>query len=72
VYIDGSQHGIENVFDAAYFAYYLHAMSATLTASTFWHALKNSVRYRMLSLQRGAAFPDESEWIRAAPADAAS
>ncbi len=69
MYIDGSQHGIENVFDAAYFAYYVHAMSSTLTASALWKALKNSVRYRMLSLQRGAAFPEESEWIRAPRAD---
>jgi hypothetical protein len=68
VYIDASQQGIENVFDAAYFAYHVHAMSSTLTVSTLWNALKNSLRYRMLSLQRGPSFREESEWIKAAPA----
>src|SRR6266851_571990 len=66
MYFDGSQVGIENVLDAAYFVYCLHAISSSLTASTLWNALKNSVRHRMLSLRRGAAFPEESEWITAA------
>jgi hypothetical protein len=69
VYIDGNQHEIANVFDAAYFAYYAHALSATLTASTLWKTLKNSVQYRVRSLQRGASFPEESEWIRPASAE---
>jgi hypothetical protein len=71
VYIDAGRQGIENVFDAAYFAYYVHAMSSTLTASTVWNALKNSARYRMLSLKRGPSFPEESEWIKKARVDAA-
>jgi hypothetical protein len=69
IYLDASRLGIENVFDAAYFAYYSHAMSSTVTVSTVWSALKNSVQYRMLSLQRGESFPDESEWLAAARAD---
>ena len=69
VYIDGNQQGIENVFDAAYFAYNVHAMSSALTASTVWKALKNSALYRMLSLQRGASFPEEAEWLKAPRAD---
>jgi hypothetical protein len=71
VYFDGSQLGIQNVLDAAYFAYCLHAMSSSLTASMLWNALKNSARYRMLSLQRGPSFPEESEWLKAAPARSA-
>jgi hypothetical protein len=66
VYIDGTEQRIENVFDAAYFAYYAHAVSASLTASTFWKAITNSVRYRLLSLKKGACFPDESEWMKSA------
>ena len=69
VYIDGSQLGIENVFDAAYFVYNVHAMSSTMTASTVWNALTNSARYRMLSVRKGASFPEESEWIPASPVD---
>ena len=72
VYIDASQQGIENVFDAAYFAYHMHAMSSTLTASTLWKALKNSLRYRLLSLQRGRSFPNESQWLRGASVDPVS
>jgi len=67
VYIDGTQHRIENVFDAAYFAYYAHAMAETLTTATLWNALTNSARYRALSVRQGDAFPPESEWIGRSP-----
>ena len=69
VYIDGSQLGIENVFDAAYFVHNVHAMSSTLTASTLWNTLTNSARYRMLSVRKGASFPEESEWMTASRVD---
>jgi len=69
IYLDASQLGIENVLDAAHFAYNAHAMSATLRPSTLWRALTNSLRYRLMSLQRGAAFPDEAEWLPAARSD---
>jgi glycosyltransferase involved in cell wall biosynthesis len=63
VYIDATQHGIDNVFDAAYFAYYAHRLSATLTGSTLMSALVNSARYRMLSVRKESCFPEESQWI---------
>ena len=63
LYIDGTQNGIENVHDAAYFAYYAHAMAATVGASTLWHAVTNSVKYRLLSTKKGACFPQETDWI---------
>lgn len=66
VYIDATQQKIENVFDAAYFAYFAHAMSSSLSSGTVWNALTNSARYRMLSIKKGAPFPDESEWMMAA------
>ena len=69
MYLNASQLGIENVLDAAYFVYNAHAVSATLTTSTLWKALKNSLQYRMLSLPRGPSFPVESEWIKAVRAD---
>lgn len=69
VYIDGTQQRIENVFDAAYFAYYAYAMSGSLSAGTFWKAITNSARYRMLSARKRSAFPDESEWMNPRPAN---
>jgi hypothetical protein len=71
IYLDGSRLGIENVLDTAYFACNAHAMSGTLRPSILWHALTNSVRYRLLSLQRGPSLPEESEWIKAAQAPSA-
>jgi hypothetical protein len=68
VYIDATEQRIENVFDAAYFAYFAHATSATMTPGTFWKAITNSARYRTLSVRKGPAFPDESEWMKAASA----
>ena len=62
LYLDGSRLGIENVFDAAHFAYYAHSLSGTLTTGVIWNALVNSARYRRLSAKRGAAFPDVAEW----------
>ena len=69
LYIDATQQKIENVFDAAYFAYFAHAMSNSLSSGTIWKALTNSARYRMMSVKKDAAFPDESEWMKA-PRDA--
>lgn len=69
VYIDATQQRIENVFDAAYFAYFAHAMSASFSSGTVWKALMNSARYRMLSVKKDASFPEESEWMKA-PRDA--
>lgn len=63
VYLDGSQQEIENVFDAAYFAHFAHAISGSLAARTVWNAITNSARYRMLSVRKGAPLPDESEWM---------
>lgn len=69
VYIDGTHFGIKDVVDAGYFAYYAHAFSANLTVPTAWKALTNSARYRLRSMERGMAFPAESEWIRSEPTD---
>jgi len=62
VYIDGTQFGIKDVVDAGYFAYYAHLVAAELTAPTAWNALTNSARYRLRSVERGTAFPPETEW----------
>jgi len=70
LYVDGNRHGIENVLDAAYFAYYAHRLSSTLTIAALWQGLRNSIRYRLMSIERGPSFPDESDWIGAARADA--
>ncbi len=64
LYIDGAQNNIADVFDAAYFAYVAHSMSGSLSAGTFWKAITNSARYRMLSVRKGELLPDESEWMK--------
>ncbi len=64
IYLDCTQYGIHNVFDAAYVAHYMHQIAPKITFSTAWNLVKNSVRYRLLSLRKGAPFPGESEWLR--------
>lgn len=71
LYIDGSKFGIRDVVDAGYFAYYAHSMSGGLTGATIWKTLANSARYRLRSIERGAAFPPESEWTAEASNEAA-
>lgn len=63
IYLDATRLRIENVFDAAYFAYFAHATSASFGLATFWNAIKNSARYRTLSMRKGGVFPKESEWM---------
>jgi hypothetical protein len=63
IYLNADNLGIQNVFDASYFAYYAHAVASTLTASTAWQAVVNSARYRILSWRKGPRFPEESTWV---------
>lgn len=63
IYLDCSQYGIRNVFDAAYVAHYMHQIVPKLTLSTVWDLVINSLGYRLQSLLRGARFPAESEWL---------
>jgi hypothetical protein len=65
IYLDASQYGIENVFDAAYVAHYVHRIAPKLTVSAAWRLLTNSLSYRLLSLRRGAPLPPEPEWFKA-------
>lgn len=64
IYINGSQFGIHNVFDAAYVAHYMHQIAPKLSISAFWNMLTNSLGYRLRSLPIGARFPAESEWLK--------
>lgn len=64
VYIDGSQFGIHNVFDAAYVAHYMHQIAPKLNISTVWNMVTNSLGYRLRSLRIGARFPAETEWLK--------
>jgi len=64
LYLDASQYGIHNVFDAAYVAHYVHQVAPKVTLSTAWRLLTNSLGYRLLSLRRGGRFPTESVWIK--------
>jgi hypothetical protein len=69
--VDGTQFGIKDVVDAGYFAYYAHAVSGGLGGATLWKTLTNSARYRLRSVERGAAFPAENEWLPSESTDVA-
>jgi hypothetical protein len=60
LYVDGSEYGIHNVFDAAYVAHYMHQVLPKLTLCTFWRTVSNSVRYRLRSMSIGSRLPLES------------
>ena len=63
LYLDGTQFGVGNVYDAAYVAHYMHKIVPKLTLATAWNLLSNSLGYRVLSLRSGGHFPPESEWL---------
>lgn len=65
LYLDASKLGIENVYDAAFVAHFLHKAAPELSLATAWQFLTNSLGYRMLSFKKGAPFPRPSEWHRA-------
>lgn len=69
LYVDATDQRVENVFDAAYFSYCMHAMSESVSAGRVWKAITNSARYRMMSVQKGEPLPDESEWLNGAPVE---
>ncbi|HYC50274.1 MAG TPA: glycosyltransferase family A protein [Gemmatimonadaceae bacterium] len=58
VYLNADDLGIENVLDAAYFAYYAHSASSAFTGPALLRAIANSVRYKTFSLRRGPAIAD--------------
>jgi hypothetical protein len=63
VYLNATKLGIENVFDAAYFAYFAHSLSGAANMTAVWRAIVNSANYRMLSARQGACMPDQTAWL---------
>ncbi|MFY7865819.1 glycosyltransferase family 2 protein [Roseateles sp.] len=68
LYFDASRLGIENVYDAAFVAHYIHKAAPEFSLSTAWNFLSNSLKYRLLSFKKGAPFPPHSEWGRSTSA----
>jgi hypothetical protein len=66
-YFDGQQFGLRNIVDAAYFAYLAHEAAPHVSLGTAWAALKNSLRFRLLSMKRAGPMPAESTWRAPAP-----
>ena len=62
LYLDASRLGIENVYDAAFVAHYIHKAAPDFSLATAWQFLTNSFKYRMLSFKKGIPFPASSEW----------
>jgi hypothetical protein len=67
VYLDSSLYGIQDVFDAAYVAHYMHQFVSKLTLPAVWHAIANSLGYRLRSMRIGDRFPAESKWRNVNP-----
>jgi hypothetical protein len=67
VYLDASLYGIQDIFDAAYVAHYMHQIVPKLALSTFCRMVADSIVYRFRSLGLGARFPAESEWLNVEP-----
>ena len=65
VYLDCSQYGIQNVFDAAYVAYYMNQFAPKVSLSAIWAMVSNSLGYRFRSVRTGPNFPAESVWLEA-------
>jgi len=63
IYLDCSQYGVRNVFDAAYVAKYIYQFASKSNFSTIFKMMTKSIGYRLRSLHIGAHFPMESEWI---------
>lgn len=62
VFVDGSQFGLHDIVDAAYFAYCAHGVIPQLSLALVGRALGNSLLYRMRSRRQGERFPPESAW----------
>ena len=60
--LDAEVCGIENIFDAAYFARFAHGLASRPFLPDAFHALIRSLRYRLASIRDGDPFPPESAW----------
>lgn len=62
LFFDGQQFGLKDIVDAAYFAYLAHEAGPQVSLGTAWSALRNSLRFRLLSMKRAGPMPAESTW----------
>jgi hypothetical protein len=60
--LDAAACGIENIFDAAYFAHFAHGFAARSLVPDALHAAVRSLRYRLASMRRGDPFPPATSW----------
>ena len=61
-FIDCSMFEVQDIFDAAYVAHYIHQFASRVTFSNVWNMLARSLGYRLRSFRKGDGFPGESEW----------
>jgi glycosyltransferase involved in cell wall biosynthesis len=57
LFLDCNLFSAYNIYDASYFAYYIHKVSQELSFSVIFHMLTNSINYKIRSLRKGTAFP---------------
>lgn len=63
LYLDCSEYGIHNVFDAAYASRHLHQILTKTSLPALGKLITNSLGYRLRSLRVGPHLPAESEWL---------
>ena len=63
VLLDCDMFQIHNIFDAAFISYSVYQLLSKINLVTIKKLIANSVKYKMLKLRKGNAFPPESEWI---------
>lgn len=59
LYIDAKQYDINNIFEASYIAHYFHQIFPKLNLTIFWKMLTNSIKYRLLSLNKRNKLPNK-------------
>jgi glycosyltransferase involved in cell wall biosynthesis len=63
IFLDCDMFRIHNIFDAAYFSYFLYQVLSKISFGTIRKLVADSLKYKMEQLRRGNRFPPESEWI---------
>ena len=62
LYLDASQYNINNIFDAAYVAFYTYQFIPKTKTSTIIALIINSIKYKWMSLNKSEKLPDASKW----------
>jgi glycosyltransferase involved in cell wall biosynthesis len=62
IFFDGASFGLKDIVDAAFFASFVGKTASAVGVGPALAVLWRSLCYRVRSMRRGGAFPDESTW----------